>query len=271
MLRTAPRWLVALALMFLLSAVQAAQRVISLAPSLTEMMLELGAADQLVGVLDGGLSRPAALTQLPSVGRSDQLELETLLSLQPDLLLAWSDNLSAARRRQLQQLGIPLFEVAPRTLDELGEAVAALGERVGRGAQGRLLAHHFAERVALMRQQYQREPALRVFYQVWAQPLYTLGGQQIISDALHVCGAQNVFAELSLPAPQVSVEGVLQANPQVILLSDPSQATAWQAWPQIEAVQRKQVWVIPDAGLERPSLQMLDALEQLCRQLQSAD
>ncbi|MBF7730912.1 cobalamin-binding protein [Pseudomonas sp. N040] len=247
----------------------AAERVVSLAPSLTEMMLELGAADQLVGVVDGA-ARPAVLAQLPAVGRHDQLELETLLNLQPDLLLAWSDSLSGERRRQLQRLGIPLFEMAPRSLADLGAALVALGERVGRAEQGQRLGAQFARRVQALRQQYRRQPSLRVFYQVWERPLYTLGGRQIISDALQVCGARNVFAGLDLPAPQVSVEAVLQANPAVILLSTPQQAAAWQAWPQLAAVQRQQVWTIPDAGLERPSLQMLDAVEKLCRQLQQA-
>jgi vitamin B12 transport system substrate-binding protein len=256
-------------LLFCLPPAGAAERVVSLAPSLTEMMLELGAADQLVGVVDGP-ARPAALAHLPAVGRHDQLELETLLGLQPDLLLAWSDSLSEERRRQLQRLGIPLFEMAPRTLNELGEAFVALGARVGRAEQGRRLGEQFSQRVAALRQQYSRQPPLRVFYQVWERPLYTLGGRQIISDALQVCGAQNVFAGLSLPAPQVSVEAVLQENPALILLGTPQQAAAWQAWPTLAAVQREQLWVIPDAGLERPSLQMLDAVEKLCGQLQQA-
>ncbi len=109
-----------------------------------------------------------------------------------------------------------------------------------------------------------------MFYQVWQQPLYTLGGKQIVSDALEVCGARNVFAGLTLPAPQVSVEAVLAKDPQVILLSDVQQAEAWQAWPQLQAVRLGQVWAVPDSGLERPSFQMLGALEQLCQQLQKA-
>lgn len=269
-MRRAVRCLVSsLLLLLAIPPAFAAERVVTLAPSLTEMMLELDAGEQLVGVLDGA-PRPAALAHLPSVGNHAQLELETLLSLKPDLLLAWSDSLSAAQRSQLQQLGIPLFEIAPRNLAELGSAFAALGERVGHAEQGRRLHQHFTERVESLRQQYSRARPLRVFYQVWASPLYTLGGRQIISDALEVCGARNVFAGLALPAPQVSVEAVLQENPEVILLSEPQQAAAWQAWPQIPAVQRRQVWAIADPGLERPSLQMLGAVEKLCQQLQHA-
>lgn len=262
-------WFGSLLLVLLLPVAQAAPRVVTLAPSLTEMMLELDAGEQLVGLLDGG-PRPAQLAALPSVGRHDQLALETLADLQPDLLLAWSDSLTADQRRQLQQLGIPLYEVAPRSLDELGQAFVELGARIGRAEQGRRLGEAFARRVQALRREYRRDPPLRVFYQVWPAPLYTIGGRQIISDALQVCGAQNVFAGLALPAPQVSIEAVLQADPQVILLGDGQQAGVWQRWSQLAAVQRNQVWAIADSGLERPSYQMLAAVETLCRQLQPA-
>jgi vitamin B12 transport system substrate-binding protein len=105
---------------------------------------------------------------------------------------------------------------------------------------------------------------LRVFYQVWDRPLYTVGGGQIISDALKVCGGENVFADLPLAAPQISLESVLQRNPDVILASSTAQLDAWRVWPQVAAVAHGQLLQIPDNGLERPSGQMLDAIEKLC-------
>ena len=267
--RAVRAWVGAVLLLLVLPCVHGAERVVSLTPALTEMMLELDAADLLVGVLDGG-PRPDGLAHLPSVGRHDQLDFESLANLQPDLVLAWSDSLSAAQRSQLEQLSIPVYALAPRTFVQLGEQFAQLGEQVGRAAQGRRLQQQFEAGIADLRRRYARAEPLRVFYQVWAQPLYTLGGQQIVSDALQVCGARNVFAQLSLPAPQVSIEAVLEKNPQVILLGDAQQAVAWQRWPMIAAVQRQQVWAIPDAGLERPSFQMLGAVEKLCQLLAKA-
>ena len=264
-----PRLFAACCLWLLSLALPAAERVASLAPALTELMLELDAGALLVAAVDGG-PRPPPLAALPSLGRYDQLQLETLIDLQPDLVLAWSDSLSPAQRRQLQQLGLPLFEVAPRDLEQLAEVFVRLGARVGRAEQGRQLAARFRQGIARLRAANHREPPLPVFYQVWAQPLYTLGGRQIVSAALPVCGAQNLFADLDLPAPQVSIEAVLQRDPAVILLSSAEQAAAWQAWPQLRAVQRGQVWAIADPGLERPSFQMLAALERLCAQLRAA-
>ncbi|MBB4819911.1 vitamin B12 transport system substrate-binding protein [Pseudomonas alcaligenes] len=244
-------------------------RVVSLAPSLTELMLDLDAADLLVGVLDGG-ERPAALAGLPSVGRYGQLEIESLLALKPDLVLLWPDSVGAAGREQLRRTPIEQLRVEPRQLDDLAGVFAEVGQRVGRAEQGRALSQRFAAGLAELRGKYHREVPLAVFYQVWDKPLYTLGGQQIVSDALRVCGAENVFADQRLPAPQVSIESILQRQPRVILVSEPAQAAAWRAWPQIPAVAAGQVWPVPDRGLERPSFQMLDATRKLCERLASA-
>ncbi|WP_439859871.1 cobalamin-binding protein [Pseudomonas sp. MBLB4136] len=247
----------------------AVERVVSLAPSLSEIVLELEAADLLVGVLDGG-ERPAALSHLPSVGRYGQLEMESLLKLQPDLVLLWPDSIGPAQRQQLQAFGIPLLVVEPRDLTNLAAQFAEIGARIGRQAQGESLRQRFDERRAELSRRYRRERPLRVFYQIWDKPLYTIGGRQIISDALRLCGAENVFADLSLPAPQVSVESVLQRDPEVILAGSGAQLDGWRRWPQLTAVKRKQLWPVPDKGLERPSFQMLAATEKLCARLADA-
>ncbi|MES2817929.1 MAG: cobalamin-binding protein [Pseudomonadota bacterium] len=248
----------------------AVQRVVSLAPSLSEIMLELDAAALLVGVLDGG-ERPAALAHLPSVGRYGQLELESLLALQPDLVLLWPDSIGAGQQQQLRRLGIALLVVEPRNLAQLASQFGEIGQRIGRAEAGRALTARFQAGLGTLESEFRREPPLRVFYQIWDVPLYTLGGRQIVSDALRVCGAQNVFEALSLPAPQVSLEAVLQRDPEVILVSAERLLSGWQAWPGLQAVRRKQVWVVPDAGLERPSFQMLAATERLCRLLRRAN
>ena len=247
----------------------AIERVVTLAPSLTEIMLELEAGDLLVGLLDGG-ERPTAVAQLPSVGRYGQLELESLLELQPDLVLLWPDSISSAQRQQLQRMGIPLLIVEPRKLADLAENFVEIGTRIGRAEQGRQLHQQFNRGLVALRQRYQREQPLRLFYQVWDAPLYTIGGEQIISDALRICGAENAFAELSLPAPQVSVEAVLGRNPEVIVAGTQTQLDAWRVWSGLAAVERDQLWLVPDAGLERPSFQMLAAIERLCQVLAKA-
>ncbi|VVN14443.1 Vitamin B12-binding protein [Pseudomonas fluorescens] len=250
-----------LAVLLALSAqALAAERVVSLAPSLSEIVAELGAANVLVGVLDGG-DRPAALAHVPSVGHYGQLDMERLLSLRPDLILLWPGSVGPAQREQLQRLNIPVYVAEPHSLEQLTTQVQAIAEQLGRAEAGRQLAAQLRQRLVELRQRYQRAEPLRVFYQVWDQPLYTVGGGQIISDALTVCGARNVFDDLKLPAPQVSIESVLQRDPEMILVGDQAQKAAWKVWPTMaERVRR-----VPDKGLERPSGQMLEALGRLCQ------
>ena len=255
-----------LALMLLAVCAQAlaAERVVSLAPSLSEIVVELGAADLLVGVLDGG-DRPAALANVPSVGRYGQLNMERLLSLKPDLILLWPGSVGAAQREQLQRLHIPVYIAEPHSLEQLAAQVQAIAGQLGRAEAGRQLAGQLRQRLAELRQRYRRAEPLTVFYQVWSPPLYTVGGGQIISDALRVCGARNVFDDLQLPAPQVSIESVLQRNPEAILAADQPQLDAWKAWPQVAAVAQGRLLLVPDKGLERPSAQMLEAVARLCQ------
>ena len=241
----------------------ATERVISLAPSLSEIMLELDAADLLIGVLDGG-DRPAVLAEVPSVGRIGQLEMESLLALQPTLVLLWPDSISRAQHEQLKQFGVPVLVAEPTSLEQLAEQFALIGERIGRGEQGRQLQQQFTDGLEQLRQRYHREQPLAVFYQIWNRPLYTLGGRQIISEAIEVCGGRNVFADLHLPAPQVSIESVLSRNPDVILAGSGAQLVEWKSWPQLAAVRKDQLWAVPDKGLERPSFQMLGAIGKLC-------
>lgn len=263
-----PLLIAALALLSL--PVQAAERVISLAPSLNEIMLELDAADLLVGIIDGGIAVPQQIDHLPRLGRSGQVEMEQLLSLRPDLILLWPDSIGSAQREQLRRLGIAMHEMNPRRLDDLANEVETLGELIGRSKQAQLRVAEFRQRLATLRAGHRRERPLKVFFQVWDRPLYTVGGGQFISDALRTCGAENVFADMPLPAPQVSLESVLLRAPEVILVAEPSLGEAWQRWPQIPAVRLEQVWTIPDEGLQRPSLQLLDATESLCDLLRDA-
>lgn len=259
------RWL-AVVLLAISGSAAAVERVISLAPSLSEIVVELNGADLLVGVLDAG-ERPAALKDVPSVGRYGQLDMERLLSLKPDLLLLWPGSVGPAQREQLSRLGIPTFVAEPHSLEQLIIQIEAIAQQLGRPERGQVLAANLRQRLSDLRQRYRRSEPLRVFYQVWDQPLYTVGGAQIISDALQVCGAHNIFADLQLPAPQVSVEAVLARNPQVILAAVQAQLDAWKAWPQVSAVERGQLLLVTDNGLERPSGQMIEATAKLCRLL----
>lgn len=240
--------------------VVAAGRIISLAPSLTEMLQDLQLEEHLVAVLETE-ELDAGLEHLPRVGSLGQLDLEKVLSLQPDLVLNWPGSVGVRQLRQLEQLGIRVVTFSAQTMQELAQQYELLGEQAGAAQRGRELAGQIRQRLAALQQKYQRQQQIRVFYQLWDKPMYSLGGKQIISDALTYCAAENVLAHLQVPAPQVNLETVLATNPQVILLADPRLRRGWRNLEHIDTL------VIPNRGLERPSWQMLAALEQLCQAL----
>ncbi|MEF0595549.1 cobalamin-binding protein, partial [Pseudomonas aeruginosa] len=128
----------------------------------------------------------------------------------------------------------------------------------------------FREGMRRLAERYRRDKPLKVFYQVWDRPLYTIGGRQVISDALRVCGAENLFGDLPQPAPQVSVEAVLARDPAVIVAGSHAQLELWRQWPALAATRRGQLYRIEDKNLERPSFAMLAATEKLCRSLAGA-
>jgi len=180
------------------------------------------------------------------------------------LLLLWPGSVGPAQRDQLKRLNIPTYVAEPHNLEQLSAQIETIAAQLGRPERGTKLAADLRRKLDDLRQRYRRATPLKVFYQVWDKPLYTVGGGQIISDALEVCGARNVFADLSLPAPQVSIEAVLQRNPEVILAGDQAQLHAWKAWPQVSAVAHGQLLLVSDKGLERPSGQMIEATAKLC-------
>lgn len=235
----------------------AAERVISLAPSLTEMMLDLQAGDRLVGRLQGGPQR-VQLPQVPELGMAGQLDLEQVLLLQPDLVLYWPGSVGPRTLRQLERSGIEVFHASATTMQELAQQYAALGARLGLEQAGERIAGDISQRLEVLEQRHAGLTPLPLFYQLWDKPMYTLGGRQIVSDALRYCGARNIFDDLELPAPQVDIEKVVARQPQLLLVG---RATLADSWP---VALRPPVLVVPDEGLVRPSLQMLDALEQLC-------
>ena len=252
---------------------QPAQRIISLSPHLTENLFAVGAGDQLVGAVSFSDYPPAAL-ELPRVGRYDQLDLETLLSLQPDLVVAWHSGNPSAQVRRVEQLGIPVYFSEPRQLSDLSRELRNLARLSGQEAQGFTLADSIDNGINAL-QPAEISVVPRVFYQIWDQPLMTVGGGHVISEVIQRCGGVNLFAELSSLAPQVSLEAVILKNPDVILSGGMGEANsawldAWQAYPQVTAVQHQQLHFIPPSLIQRTTPRLLEGAALICEALAQA-
>lgn len=250
-----------------------AQRVISLAPHVTELAFAAGGGARLIAV-DDNSDYPAAAKALPKAGSFRAIDLERIVAAKPDLLLVWLHGPSARQLEPLRQLGIPLFYSQPKRFADIPSNLRRIGQLLGSSAQAEQAARRFEQDLAALRQQQQGKPKLSVFYQVWDKPLYTLNGQHIVSDAIALCGGRNVFASLPVTAPVVTDEAVIAANPQVILSAAMRQnddlLQRWQRMPGIAAVQNRQLHQVNGDLLNRPTPRMIEGTRQLCAKLDLA-
>ena len=247
-----------------------ARRIVSLAPHITELLFAVGAGAAVVGTSEYS-DYPDAARAIPRVGGGGGLDLEAILALQPDLVIAWKSGNPAGQTRRLQQLGLPVFFSEPRRMEDIATSLERFGQLTGRQAEARLQARAFTDRLQALRRRYSGGDVVSVFYETWQHPLMTVNGQHIISDVIRLCGGRNVFADLPALAPQIDREAVLAANPDVIIAGDDSgeQLAAWRRWPELAAVRRHHLYSIPRELLVRDTPRLLEGAGQLCRLLET--
>ncbi|MGA1561838.1 MAG: cobalamin-binding protein [Gammaproteobacteria bacterium] len=251
-----------------------AQRIISLAPDFTEILFAIGAGDRVIGAVDYS-DFPDAARSIPRIGSSARFDFERIISLQPDLILAWRGGNPAAQIEGLRALKLPVFELQTRRLQDVPRVTRTIGQLVGESEAAENTATLFEASISNLRQRYASRRALPVFYEIWHQPLQTIGGEQILTEVLALCGGHNIFAELESLAPQVSLEAVMQLEPEVILFTPEVGKLAeskarWRAWNAIPAVERDQMYALDPDLLHRAGPRLVQGAEQLCQALEQA-
>ena len=249
-----------------------ATRIVSLAPHLTELVYAAGAGSRLVGAVEFS-DFPAAARALPMVGSDARIDLEAVLALRPDLVVAWPNAGSLRAVERLAELGLPVYRSEPRELDDVPRTLQRLGRLAGAEAQADSAAAAFRARASALEKRYAAQRRVRVFYQIWDRPLLTVNGDHIISKVISLCGGENVFAGLPLLVPEVGREAVLRANPEAIVASGSNDAQprwleAWKAYPGLAAASRGQVFAIPPDLIQRQTPRILDGAERLCGMLE---
>lgn len=249
-------------------------RLVVLAPHLVELLYSIDAGELIVGTVEHA-DYPAAARQLPRLGNYAGLQLEAVLASKPDLVLYWQSGSPAADIQALQQLGIRTLGFEPQQLDDIATDLERLGELTGRQPQAARQVAGFRAELAQLRNRYQQQSPLTVFYELWDDPLSTIGAKAWPARALEVCGAVNIFADASSPYPQVSAETVLSRQPQLILqpvsANEPRQLVAWQQQFGALSAVRLQQLAQPDADLlHRATLRTLQGVQQLCQQVEQS-
>ncbi len=252
---------------------QPAERVIALAPHLTELVFELGAEHRLVAV-GAHSDYPAAASALPQVGSAQRLDIESILAQSPDLVLAWDSGNVQRALRQLESHGIPVYRSEPRRLEQVADNLRALGVLLGRRDSGQQLAAAFEEELGRLGRIYADRAPVAVFYQIWDQPVMTVNGEHLISEALQLCGGRNVFADLPRLTPRLDAEAVLERDPEVMLASaEPGGAdplARWRGHTGLTATERGNLLLLPPDLLVRPSSRVLQGVAALCEALHQA-
>ena len=251
-----------------------ALRIISLAPHVTELLFAAGGGERIVGTVTYSDYPPAA-KRIAHIGDSRQIDLERVIALKPDLIVVWLHGSSERQIDTLRTLGIPLFHSAPRKLDDIADSVLRLGQLMGTESVAQPAAENFQQQLAALGKQYAHRAPVRLFYQVWDKPLYTLNGEHIVSDAIRLCGGENVFARLKVTAPVVSIESVLQEDPEAIFGSDEPNAkdggvNLWRRYPSMRAVRANKLFALDGNLLNRAGPRMIAGTQALCEKIELA-
>lgn len=251
---------------------QPARRVIALAPHVTELLFAAGGAERIVGAVTYS-DYPEAARQVPRVGDNRQVDMERLIALKPDLIVVWMHGSSARQIDSLRQLGVPIFHSEPKKLEGIADSIATLGKLMGTGQVAEPAAAEIRTQFAALARQYANRPPVRMFYQVWDKPLYTLSSASIVSEAMRLCGGVNIFADLKVTAPVVSIEAVLQADPEAIFGTSEKNyggVNLWRQYPNMQAVKRDNLFTLDGELLNRAGPRMVPGTAALCEKIELA-
>lgn len=245
-----------------------AQRIVSIIPHATEMLFAIGAGERVIAV-DESSDYPTAVNQLPKVANYRSLNVEQILALEPDLIVAWG----SAQRQQVQplvQLGIPVFYSEPKNFAALANELVALSELTGTQQQAATVVAQYQQELAALTADYAEAKPVSVFYQIASSPLMSANNSTWMGQAVELCGGTNIMGDSPAPYPQVNAEQVLAQDPEVIVAGNSEDLQRWQQWPALTAVANKQLLTIDTNLLHRFTPRSPQGIRALCQQLDSA-
>jgi iron complex transport system substrate-binding protein len=252
-----------------------AQRIISLSPGATALLFAAGAGAQVVGTSEYSVE-PQAARSIRRVGDSQSFDAELILSLHPDVVIAWVDGTPQAQIERIERLGIPVYRHHVQRLDDLARSMRRLGALAGTQAVAEGNAAALEAQLQQIRTHYHSDHPLSVLIQIWQSPVYTVGSGQMLSDALAACGYRNLYGDLTAASPAVTLESVLARAPQVILALAPDDGAAaewlaqWRRFPALPAVARGRLFGFSDQALSRLGPATVAATAALCATLAGA-
>lgn len=251
-----------------------ATRIAALSPGATELIYAAGGGDQVVAVVSYSDYPPEA-KQVTSVGSHTRLDLERLISLQPDLILAWGTGNPSEQIETLERIGLPVYYVEPHEFADIATNLEDMAILAGTEQVGHKVAQRFRDGIEQLRSHYQDAAPVRTFYQVWEEPLMSMNREHYISKVVTLCGGVNVFADSPRLIPRLNQEAVLLENPEAIVAGGMGERNAhwlerWRAFPELLATQRDNLFFVPPSLIQRPTPRLLEGAKIMCEKLDIA-
>ncbi|MEM7360078.1 MAG: cobalamin-binding protein [Pseudomonadota bacterium] len=248
-----------------------ARRIVALAPHLVENVYSAGAGEYLVGVVKHS-DFPKAARELPIVGGYQSASEEAILLLEPDLVLAWESGNSYAIIRHLKELGLTVYVDQTDSLEDVAKTIRDIGTLARTSEKANRSSQVYLDSLSQLRAKYIDRPRIKTFYQVWNSPIRTISGNHIISDTIELCGGENIYAEEIAVSPTVSIESVLDRNPQAIIASGmaderPEWLDMWRKWGHLDAVKNEALYFVHPDHIQRHTTRLLLAAKTVCEQL----
>lgn len=249
-----------------------AQRILALSPHSVELVFAAGAGTKLVGRVRGSNYPPQALG-LPEVGDAARIDQEAVLALDPDLVIGWHSGNGERDLSWIAERGIPLYRSDPPTLEAIAKNIEDLGRLAATWEIAGQRASTFRARLDRLRLSYRRDPPLRVFYQLWPEPLMSADRRHLIGQVLELCGGRSLFASLPGRVAVVDEEAVIVAAPEVMVIASESLSgtaagedfSPRPAWSDLPAVRQRRFLRIDTDLMHRPGPRLLEAAEGLCQ------
>ncbi|MFL0799542.1 MAG: cobalamin-binding protein [Agarilytica sp.] len=251
-----------------------AERIVALAPHIVENLFSAGAGERIVGAVDY-CDYPEAALSIPRVGAISTYSLETIVSLKPDLVVIWGSGSAKKVMEKLISLGFNVYASSPHVLADVARSIRDFGVLSGTSEYAEKNARLFEEKLASLKARYSAQRPVDTFYQVWDDPMQTINDEAFISDVITLCGGRNVFGDAISSAPKISVESVLQRNPEAIIASGmqesrPDWLDDWKKWVGISAVKKGNLFYVPPDIIQRHSARIAEGAQIICEQLDSA-
>lgn len=248
------------------------ERIVSLAPGATAMLLAAGAGSRVVATIEYS-GQPASERGIPKIGNAAAIDMERLIAARPDVVVVWPDGNNPAQVATIARLGIPIYEQESVTLAGIADSLRRLGRLAGTTMVADRAADALQAKLALLAHEFGHSThSPTAFLEVWDHPLYTVGSRELMSDALRLCGVRNVFGDLPQRAPAIGVESVIARNPDIIIAAAPpgsgdSWLAAWRQFPSLKAVKTGWMMTFEDQRLAGLGPGAIDATAVMCNKI----